>query len=157
MKRVMIFLLALTNLFLGEVAYAEGSVARAIVATGVADHEPVNDLERVLAGNEKVYFFTELRGMQGQTVKHRWSHGEVALAEVEFNVRGPRWRVWSSKNLLPEWSGEWKVAVIDAAGNVISEKSFTYASGETMAKEPAVEEPSEALGDLPPQSPAATE
>lgn len=127
MKRVMIFLLTLSSLLLSGLVHAEGSVARAIITTGVADREPVNDLQRVLAGNEKVLFFTELRNMEGQTIRHRWSHGEESLAEVEFHVGGPRWRVWSSKSLLPEWGGEWLVEVIDGAGNVVSEKRFNFA------------------------------
>jgi hypothetical protein len=127
MKRVIISLLALIGLALSGVVQAEGSVARAIVTTGVADREPVNDLQRVLAGNEKVIFFTELRNMEGQTVKHRWSHGGESLAEVEFNVGGPRWRVWSSKMLMPEWAGEWRVEVLDGAGVVVSERQFSYA------------------------------
>jgi hypothetical protein len=142
MKKVMISLFALSSLLLSGVVMAEGSVARAIVTTGVAEREPVNDLERVLAGNEKVLFFTELRDMEGQTVKHRWSHGDEALAEVEFNVGGPRWRVWSSKNLIPEWAGEWAVAVVDAEGNVLSEKRFEFAADGMAAKAPTAEEES---------------
>jgi hypothetical protein len=140
MKRMMISLLALSGLLLSGLVQAEGSVARAIVTTGVAEREPVNDLERVLAGNEKVIFFTELRNMEGQTVKHRWSHGEQTLAEVEFQVGGPRWRVWSSKNLMPEWAGEWKAEVVDGEGNVVAEKSFTVAA-DSSAVVPAGETP----------------
>lgn len=168
MKKVMISLLALSGLLLSGLVHAEGSVARAIVTTGVAEREPVNDLERVLAGNEKVIFFTELRNMEGQTVKHRWSHGSEMLAEVEFKVGGPRWRVWSSKNLLPEWAGEWKVEVVDGEGNVVAEKSFTVAGdasvsvpvgetpmGETVpAEETPLADPAGATGEM--AMPAAT-
>ncbi len=171
MKKLIISLFALSSLLLTGSVQAEGSVARAIVTTGVADREPVNDLERVLAGNERVLFFTELRGMEGQTVRHRWSHGDASLAEVEFKVGGPRWRVWSSKNLIPEWAGEWKVEVIDSAGNVVSEKRFSYVSDGSVAEAaeapaaeaPAVEAPgaeaetTEATGELPVPEEAAVE
>lgn len=152
MKRAMIFLVALSGLMMSGVVLAEGSVARAIVTTAVSEREPVNDLDQVMAGNDKVIFFTELRGMEGQAVKHRWSHGDESLAEVEFNVGGPRWRVWSSKNLLPEWSGEWKVEVIDGEGNVVSEKLFGFGAAAKAAVaevDSAVEATSEALGDAP--------
>ncbi len=168
MTKLMISLFALSSLLLSGMVQAEGSVARAIVTTGVADREPVNDLERVLAGNQKVLFFTELRGMEGQSIKHRWSHGDESLAEVEFKVGGPRWRVWSSKNLIPEWAGEWRVEVVDGEGNVLSEKSFSYAGNGTAAKDlteesaetaaPAAEpEASEAAGEMPAAEEAATE
>lgn len=163
MNRVMISLFALGSLLLSGLVYAEGSVARAIVTTGVAEREPVNDLERVLDGNEKVFFFTELRDMAGQTVKHRWSHGGEVLAEVEFKVGGPRWRVWSSKMLIPEWAGAWSVAVVDGEGNVLSEKSFEFAGDGEAEKSPAAEEPTgeagmeAASGDAPAEAGEAAE
>lgn len=123
---MIILLLAISSLVLSGIAQGEGNVARAIVTTGVVDREPINDLDRVLEGNEKVFFFTELSGMKGETIKHRWSHGDEVLAEVEFNVGGPRWRIWSSKKLMAEWTGGWKVEVLDGEGNVISEKSFDF-------------------------------
>jgi hypothetical protein len=161
MKKIIISLFALSGMLLSGLAQAEGSVARAIVTTNVVDREPVNNLERVMAGNDKVFFFTELRGMGEQTVKHRWSHGGEVMAEVEFNVGGPRWRVFSSKNLMPEWAGAWKVEVLDAEGNVLSEKAFEYAGdgmteadgeaaesappAEAAAEEPAAEQSSEEM------------
>ena len=87
MKKTMLFLFALSSLMLSGLVQAEGSVARAIVTTGVTEREPINDLERVMAGNKKVLFFTELRNMEGQTIKHRWSHGGEMLAEVEAGTR----------------------------------------------------------------------
>lgn len=149
MKKLIISLFALSSILLSGAVQAEGSVARAIVTTGVADREPVNDLERVLAGNQKVLFFTELRGMEGQVVRHRWSHGDESLAEVVFKVGGPRWRVWSSKNLMPEWAGEWKVEVVDSADNVMSEKVFSFAGDGSVAKRAVEEEAPTAEAEMP--------
>ena len=164
MKKLIISLFTLSSILLSGAVLAEGSVARAIVTTGVADREPVNDLERVLAGNQKVIFFTELRGMEGQTVRHRWSYGEESLAEVEFKVGGPRWRVWSSKNLMPEWGGDWKVEVVDSADNVVSEKRFSFAGDGSATKTAAAEEApaaetemSEAVDDMPAPQEATAE
>lgn len=149
MKKLLLSLLVLSGLMISGLAQAEGGVVRAIVTTGVADREPVNDLERVLDGNDKVLFFTELRDMEGQTIKHRWSHGGEVMAEVEFNVKGPRWRIWSSKNLIPEWAGAWSVAVIDGEGNSISEKSFEFAADSLAEPQASEEAPAaEAVGDV---------
>ena len=155
MNKLIISLVALSSLLLSGVVMAEGSVARAIITTDVADREPVNDLERVLAGNEKVIFFTELRGMEGQVVKHRWSYGGELKAEIEFTIGGPRWRIWSSKNLVAEWAGEWTAEVVDAEGNVVSEKRFEYADAGSAAKAPATDEAvaEEASDSEAPQAP----
>lgn len=157
MKKMMISLFTVAGLLLSGVSFA-GDVARAIVTTGVAEREPVNDLERVLAGNEQVLFFTELSEMEGQTVTHRWSYGGEVMAEVAFNVGGPRWRVWSSKNLIPEWAGEWKVEVVDGEGNVVHEKNFAFdaemvSAPAEMESAPAEMEAmpmEEAVGEMPP-------
>ena len=163
MKKIIISLFALSGMLLSGLAQAEGSVARAIVTTDVVDREPVNNLERVMAGNDKVFFFTGLRGMSGKTIKHRWSYDGEVMAEVEFNVGGPRWRVFSSKNLLPEWAGEWKAEVVDAEGTVLSEKVFELAGDsmraeeEVKAAETAVEEDAAQTGvpaEVPAEAPA---
>jgi hypothetical protein len=48
------------------------------------------------------------------------------MGEVKFNVGGPRWRIWSSKTLLPQWTGEWRVSIIDGSGNKVGEGTFNY-------------------------------
>jgi hypothetical protein len=120
-------------------AYAQGEVARSVITSAVVDREPTDDLEAVPGTTSKVVFFTELRNMEGQTIKHRWMRGDEQMAEVSFNVGGPRWRIWSSKNMMPEWTGEWKVEVIDSDGNALAEKSFTYGSAEAMGMDMATE------------------
>ena len=62
--------------------------------------------------------------MQGQTATHRWEYNGEVMAEIAFEVKGPRWRVWSSKKLPPESLGEWKVSVLNSANEVINESSL---------------------------------
>jgi hypothetical protein len=52
------------------------------------------------------------------------------MAEVPFNVGGPRWRVYSSKKLIAAWTGTWKVEVVDADGIVMHSKTFEYYDAE---------------------------
>ncbi len=151
-----VMLISVATVMAIPLAHAEGEVARAIVTTDVVDREPVNDLEMIPAGEETVLLFTDLRNMQGQTVLHRWIHGDEQMAEVSFDVRGPRWRVWSSKKMVPEWVGNWTVQVIDTAGVVVAEKSFTYGMAEDAGTAPATKEPlvEEAPAPVTEQAPA---
>lgn len=119
-----------------QAGFSTGSVVRSAFTSSVENHEPTDSLETVSSEQNQLYFFTELRDMSGQTAKHRWEYGGKVMAEVEFNVKGPRWRIWSSKSFVPGWTGDWKVSVINGAGDVISEKNFTY---ETAAAAQAVE------------------
>ncbi|GAB4288270.1 MAG: hypothetical protein Kow0096_00530 [Thiohalomonadaceae bacterium] len=107
-------------------AQPQWEVARAIVTSGISEREPVDELSQVAGESTKVYFFTELRGMQGQRVLHRWVHKDTVMAEVGFDVNGPRWRVWSSKNMMPDWQGTWQISVVDGNGEVLVSREFTY-------------------------------
>ncbi|MCK4865938.1 MAG: DUF2914 domain-containing protein [Gammaproteobacteria bacterium] len=106
--------------------FSRGSVVRSAFTRTIDEREPAESLENLTNENGQVKFFTELRDMSGQTAVHRWEYDGKIVAEVEFNVKGPRWRVWSSKSLTPQWTGEWKVSVINGAGEVISEKNLSY-------------------------------
>lgn len=107
-------------------------VARAIFTSKIIDHEPVDELNSVPATQSRIYFFSDLRGLEGQIISHRWEYRDKVMAEVKFQVGGPRWRVYSSKNLLPEWTGEWTVVVTDASGKPIKTSVFKY--GEVKAQ-----------------------
>ncbi len=113
-------------LFPAQADTPRGEVARALFTTRVVEREPV---DRVLvAGPDtgKIYFFTELRGMEGQTVSHRWEYDGKVVATVSFEVGGPRWRVYSSRALSPEQTGRWTVMVVDADGWPLRAAVFEY-------------------------------
>ncbi|MFA5531515.1 MAG: DUF2914 domain-containing protein, partial [Thiohalomonadaceae bacterium] len=104
-----------------------GAVVRALFTSDVREREPVDQHATLPAGTGRIYFFTELRDMEGQTVSHRWEQDGEVMAEVPFNVGGPRWRVWSSKNIDSGATGEWSVAVVDGAGNELARKGIATA------------------------------
>jgi len=101
-------------------------VARAQFTTAVVNHEPVDDISELKNNVKKIYFFSDQRGMKDQPLTHRWEYNGKIMAEVTFEIGGPRWRVKSSKNLSPTQLGEWKVSIVDWGGDVIAEKTFNY-------------------------------
>ncbi|MGW8229351.1 MAG: DUF2914 domain-containing protein, partial [Gammaproteobacteria bacterium] len=129
-----------------QTGFNPGTVARSAFTTAIADREPVDTLETIEAADQKIYFFTELLDMQGQTATHRWEFNGDVVAEVAFEVKGPRWRVWSSKNLQPEWLGEWKVLVINSANEVISESTLNVIAATATESTP----PATATESTPP-------
>ncbi len=106
--------------------FSRGSVVRSAFTREIDEREPMENLQNLTNDNGQVKFFTELRDMSGQTAIHRWEYDGKVVAEIEFNVKGPRWRVWSSKSFVPQWTGDWKVSVVNGAGEVISEKIMSY-------------------------------
>lgn len=108
----------------------EGGVARAQFTSGIENREPVDALRSIGLDHREVVFFTELRNLDGRAVAHRWIHEGETQAVVDFDVGGPRWRVWSSKELIPQMQGEWTVEVVDDTGTSHGQWSFTYGEGE---------------------------
>ena len=109
-----------------QIGFSKGRVARAVLTRDVINREPVDDLTQISNDIVKIFFFTDLRGMSGHTVKHRWEHNGNIVSELEYVVRGPRWRVWSSKNMKPDWLGKWKISVVNTVGDVIEMREFEY-------------------------------
>ena len=105
---------------------AVGRVARAAFATAVEEREPVDSIDSLTNDHSRVFFFTELVGLEGQSVVHRWELDGQVVAEVPFEVGGPRWRVYSTKSLLPGSTGEWTVTVVDGQGNVLTSQRLRY-------------------------------
>ncbi len=108
-----------------EVAIA-GRVTRAVFTSDIKDHEPVDNISTLTNDKTRICYFTEIRGMAGQTVVHRWEYKGKVLLEMPFKVGSSRWRLYSIKTLDPAWLGEWKASVVDATGSSLSVNTFTY-------------------------------
>ena len=104
-----------------------GEVSRAVFTTAIDNREPVSTIERVDSSElRSISFFTELQDMSGQIVTHQWTHHDKVMFEKTFEVKADRWRVWTSKTLIPAWSGIWTVNVLDNNRELLASKSFEY-------------------------------
>lgn len=105
-------------------AAQSSNVTRSAFTLNVVDREPVDDVNVV--SEDSVYYFTELSGLEGAVVRHRWLYQGEVMADVEFMVGGPRWRVWSKKSLIPRWAGRWTVTVVDGSGTALQSETIDY-------------------------------
>ncbi len=104
-----------------------GEVSRAIFTIGVDNREPVIQVDSIDSGSyTSISFFTELTELSGHNVTHQWTFNEKVMFEKTFEVKGPRWRVWTSKTLIPSWTGMWTVNVLDDDRSVLASESFEY-------------------------------
>lgn len=104
-------------------------VALARFTTAVENREPVDAIAFLSSEASEIVFFTDLRGLAGETVTHRWEFGGDVMAEVPFEVSSNRYRVWSRKALDPKWLGVWTVSVVKGDGEVLASESFTLQEG----------------------------
>lgn len=140
MKNLAAILISCLFLFITNVQ-AETGVSRTVFTSAIENKEPVSDLQTISSDISRIYFFTELMGLNGHTIIHRWEYNGQVLAEISFQVGGNRWRTWSSKNILPSWTGKWQVSVLDEGGNIIEQSSFEYtAPVETVKTDTSVKE-----------------
>ncbi|CAM3944845.1 MULTISPECIES: DUF2914 domain-containing protein [Pseudoalteromonas] len=102
-------------------------VSRAVLTREVVDREPVNVFKADVRFNEfteTMAFFSELKNLQGQKVKHVWRYEDEVLASIELDVTSPRYRTFSNKTILPEQVGNWRVDVVDEHGHLLAQKEF---------------------------------
>lgn len=74
---------------------------------------------------ETIFCLTRIQGLEAPTtVTHAWYHEGEAMARVSLNVGSSDWRTWSSKRILPAWTGRWEVKVLDETGKVLHTSAF---------------------------------
>lgn len=103
-------------------------VVRAQLTRGIENKEPVDKLDSPIAVRTdrlmRLYYFTEIRNMTGDTITHRWLYGEKPVARIRFRIGGGRWRVYSSKFLDRTRLGTWRVVVEDSSGKQLKTDRF---------------------------------
>ncbi|MFO7654773.1 MAG: DUF2914 domain-containing protein [Candidatus Krumholzibacteriia bacterium] len=92
--------------------------------------EPAGVADTFAADVGRVYCWTLVEGARTPTqITHAWYHQGEPMAKVVLPVGAQRWRTYSSKAILPEWTGPWEVKVLDAQGAIIGSASFTVGAG----------------------------
>lgn len=139
---VLVIGLPVINYGQGEKATVESALmVEAQLCTGIEERMPVGASKSFDANVEKVYLWCQVTGAADTTViKHVWSYEGKEMAAVELPVKSPKWRTWSYKTILPEWTGNWEVKVLDAAGEVLKAASFTVGTTQTIESE-KIEQP----------------
>ena len=100
-------------------------VVRDLVTTDVIKREPVNDGMVFSATMGPVFYFTEVKGAGTPTyIAHIWYYEGRQMAKISLSIEGPRWRTWSSKRMLEDWRGSWRVEAVDPDGKLLSSQTF---------------------------------
>lgn len=95
------------------------------VCTSVEDRQPVGSDTSFTNNVQQLFCFTELSSDQDSTsISHVWYYNDKEMANVELSVKAQSWRTWSSKRIVVDWTGQWRVDVLSAAGEVLASKKF---------------------------------
>lgn len=105
-------------------------IAQAQFTTGIVSREPIDRVTGVFHSRGQpvrtLYYYTDVRDLTGETVTHRWKYEGKVIATVTLEIGGPRWRTWSSNDLVSSRTGRWEVVVTDSEGHVLVTDSFVY-------------------------------
>ena len=111
---------------------SSAAVSRAVICTGIMNHEPTDSSNQVPSTTSKVFFFTQVNGMEGKTITHRWIKDGSKVADIKISIASNRFRCHSSRSVSGK-TGYWTAQVLDSNGKKLKEVAFTVgnASGET--------------------------
>ena len=107
-----------------EATPSDVHLAEAVVCQDVIDRAPVGSGDVFAKEVPKVYCFTRVVGAEGTQLTHNWYYQGSLKASVKLNVRSSDYRTWSSKTMLPEWTGEWMVEILSADGKPLESIIF---------------------------------
>lgn len=102
-------------------------VSRAVLTRKVVEREPVNVFKadiRLTEFTDTLTFFSELKNLQGQSIRHIWRYDDQVMASIELKVTTPRYRTYSNKHILPDQIGYWRVDVVDEQDHLLAQKEF---------------------------------
>jgi Protein of unknown function (DUF2914) len=103
-------------------------VSRAQLTRDIEKNEPVDNLKLPLKIGKKetlwIYYFIELKNMQGKTVFHEWWLNGNLVSRKKVNISDDPWRTASKQLITYTNNNDWVVRVVDESRNILTEKSF---------------------------------
>jgi len=74
----------------------------------------------------RIYCFTKLSGADAPTtISHIWYFNDKEMARLDLKVNAKNWRTWSSKKIISQWTGSWRVDILSQNGQLLDSKEFT--------------------------------
>jgi hypothetical protein len=113
---------------LQELQILDPQVKRFVLPRAVINKEPKGEIDEIRLkpdGSAAVWCYSEVSGRRGSVLRYVWYHQGSRMARVRVNVRGNRWRSYSSKVVNLHYPGDWRVELQDGAGRVLASAEFT--------------------------------
>jgi len=121
---MVLFILAVQNSLSQTMVKME--VVEMMICTGVQDRVPVGADTMFLKTVGQLYCYTKVTGAgESAKISHVWYHSDQEMARVDLNIMADTWRTWSTKKIVEEWAGKWRVDVVSESGEVLKSMAFT--------------------------------
>ena len=70
--------------------------------------------------------YSEVKGLNGQTIEHRWYYEGKLMTRITLPVKLDYWRTYSRKEFDVNQKGEWRVEILDPQQNLLFSHHFHY-------------------------------
>jgi Protein of unknown function (DUF2914) len=93
---------------------------------GLEPGPPIDLPVRLSQGQSRtIYFFTELRGLSGRSVLHRWERNGRIMQERQLHPASQSWRAYTAMTITGDMRGSWRISAVDATtGKVLAGQRF---------------------------------
>ena len=126
-----------------------GNVSSKAFTTAIVDGKPADDQKAFENTVNKIYFYTVLEGLKGQTVTHRWKYSGRVISNAAISVTDDPFSTWSSNSMESNWTGFWTVEVLDKNSKVIGVDTFEYNHPRNLQMDPDANKAGADRGDIP--------
>jgi len=104
---------------------SEVRIEDAVICRDVVSLDPVGSGDVFTSDLKKLMCFTRVVGAKEDTeIIHNWYLGEKLLASISLHIGSDNWRTYSSKTILPDYTGEWKVEIVMPDGQLLKRIYF---------------------------------
>ena len=107
---------------------ADSRVVRALLTVGLNNKEPLGNISLPISVTEnkavRVYYFTEIVNMKGQSLFHQWTWNNQIVYKKEIKILGNRWRASTSKMIINSKVGVWNTRLVNKEGVILNEIKF---------------------------------
>lgn len=124
LKKVIPFVLLIGLFPMALVSQQTAVEVEVVIALSVEDRQPVGGGTTFPEDIGQLTAWTRVTGAANTTIEHVWRYREHERV-IPVSVGGSPWRTWTTKNIPPEWDGEWTFEVRNANGEVVSTTTFT--------------------------------
>ncbi|RJP77028.1 MAG: DUF2914 domain-containing protein [Desulfobacteraceae bacterium] len=97
----------------------------AAICRSVENLEPVGAGDVFSSVQNKLSCFCRVIDAKEDTeITHNWYFGDTLMAGINLHVGSRNWRTYSTKTILPEQTGEWKVEILSQNGEMLKRIIF---------------------------------
>lgn len=109
--------------------YLSKNISRAGLVQGFSKSEPYGQAKLPVMVNEikaeGLFFFTEVKNMQGRTVFHEWLKEGKTMYKYKFVMRSNEGKMHTSKLFTYSSAGQWQVRIITPQGKILHKVDFS--------------------------------